>query len=952
MSAKRLATGGEIDRSRPLRFTFDGKTIHGFEGDTLASALLASGNRLLGRSFKYRRPRGLFGMGVEEPNIYADIRKDGTHAPNQRVTTVAAEDGVSLQSANTYPTAASDRMGFVDLFSRFIPSAFYYKTFMWPNWHMFEPRIREMAGLGRVDPTQGGVTGQQLNHFCDAVVVGAGPVGLAAALMLAEAGQKVLVADDGNRPGGSLLYREAQIDGVDGATWLARTLARLAELGARILPLTTAFGVYDHGLIALNQRMANGRPDRLWRVRAGRVILAAGAIERPLPFALNDLPGIMSAQAGLSYLRRHAVLAGERVVVASNNATGPEVARAFAAAGAKVALVDQHGMAGNLAGTDLAGVEHIRGRIVAAKGRKSVSAVVLEDGRRLEADCVLVSGGFTPTIHLYAQAKGKLRYDETLAALVPDTAVSGLTVIGGAAGQFSLAEAFAGLPAALSLGTAPPVALPAPFAITPAFPDPAMTGRVWIDYQHDVTTKDVALAARENFVSVEHLKRYTTLGMATDQGKTSNLNGLALMGQLTGRSIPEVGTTTYRPPFTPVPYTSLAGLRGDERMDPLRRLALESRHRELGAVMGEYGGWLRPAHYGRDDSAILQEARTARDTVGLFDATPLGKIDVIGPDAAEFMDFIYYNTMSTMKPGTCRYGFILNESGIVYDDGVLVRMSDEHFIVSCSSSHVPGVFAMLEEWRQDRFQTKRVHVHNSTAETATITVTGPLSRKVLEAAGIEAAMTDDPFRHMTTIPGRLGDTALRLTRVSFTGDRSYEVSVRQDLALPLWMALENAVRAAGGTVIGVEAISLLRAEKGFIIIGKDTDGMTRPMDLGVSGPLQKKKAEFIGKRSLLLEEAQRTDRMQLVGLVPVDGDEPLPTGAHGLDLGGAAPRSIGYVTSSYPGVSVPHPVALGLIERGASRHGEVIELQHLGKRLKARITAPCAFDPKGDRLNA
>ncbi|VDC27531.1 2Fe-2S iron-sulfur cluster-binding protein [Pseudogemmobacter humi] len=946
MTARRLPLGGEIERARPLRFTFDGKVIEGFVGDTLASALLASGRQVLGRSFKYRRPRGLFGAGVEEPNICADVTEGAAFRPNQRVTTEPARDGLVLRSASTAPDAERDRTGFIDLFARFIPSGFYYKTFMFPDWHLFEPRIRAMAGLGRVDPAKTGPVGDQVNHFCDALVIGAGPVGLAAARMLAGAGKSVVLADDGSRPGGSLLYREAEIDGMPGADWLAETLAQLAGLGVTILPRTTAFGLYDHGLVALNQRHEDGRADTLWRVRPERIVLAAGAIERPLPFSMNDLPGIMSAQAGLSYLRRQAVLPGANIVVAANNSTGAGVARAMAEAGARVTLVDRRPDTAPLSGIAC----HAGRSIDRALGRKAVQGVVLDDGTEITCDCLLVSGGFTPTIHLYAQAKGRLAWDETRLAFLPGDPVPGLTVIGGAAGQFTLGEAFATLPAALGLEGAP-TAAPSSYAITPAWPEPGRKGRIWIDYQHDVTAKDVELAARENFTSVEHLKRYTTLGMATDQGKTSNLNGLALMGALTGREIPEVGTTTYRPPFTPVPYTSLAGLRGGERMNPLRRLALEGRHRALGAAMGEYGGWLRPVHYGEDDAAILAEAKMARATVGLFDASPLGKIEVIGPDAADFLDFIYYNTVSTLKPGGCRYGFILAESGVVYDDGVLVRLDEHRFVVSCSSSHVAGVHAMLEEWRQDRFPARRIFIHNATAGTATITVTGPEARAAIRAAGIAADLDDAAFPHMTTRPGRHGDTPLRLTRVSFTGDRSYELSIRQDLAPGLWDALDGAARALGGGPIGIEAVMILRAEKGYIVIGKDSDGMTRPMDLGLAGPLRSKKAEFIGKRSLLQEEAQRPDRNQLVGLQPADGGGLLPVGAHGLDLSGAAPRSIGYVTSSYPGAGHDGPVALALIERGASRHGEVIELHHLGSRRRARITAPCAFDPKGDRLN-
>lgn len=941
MTAQRLPHGGEIDRSRPLRFTFDGKVIDGFQGDTLASALLASGHKVLGRSFKYRRPRGIFGAGVEEPNIYADVTEGGSFRPNQRVTTELARDGMVLRAANASPTAEADRTGFFDLFARFIPSAFYYKTFIWPNWHTYEPRIRQMAGLGRVntEQTEGGL-GQQINHACDVVVVGGGPVGLAAALMRARLGQSVVLADDGTRLGGSLLYRDARIDGQSGAEWLAATLAELAALGVTLLPRTTAFGIYDHGLIALNQRHETGRPDTLWRVRPSEIILAAGAIDRPLPFASNDLPGILSAQAGLTYLRRYAVLPGQNIVVATNNSTGAEVAMAMAGAGARVVLVDRRPDA-----PDIPGLATHKGRSIArGLGRRAVHGVVLDNGAELTCDALLVSGGFTPTIHLYAQARGKLRWDDTCLAFVPGDPVPGLRVVGAAAGHFALRHAFA------DMGFAADVA-PVPYAITPAWPEPGQKGRVWIDYQHDVTAKDVELAARENLISVEHLKRYTTLGMATDQGKTSNLNGLALMGQLTGRSIPEVGTTTYRPPFTPVPYASFAGLRGGERMNPVRRLALEGEHRALGAVLGEYGGWLRPVQYAAGDAAPLAEAKMARATVGLFDASPLGKIEVIGPDAAEFLDFIYYNTVSTLKPMCCRYGFILSEGGIVFDDGVLVRLEEARFIVSCSSSHVASVHALLEEWRQDRFPTKQIFIHNATAETATLTVSGPKARAVVAAAGVQADLDDAGFPHMTTRWGKWSGLPLRLTRVSFTGDRSYEISIRQDQAAPLWQALLAACQVAGGGPMGIEAVMILRAEKGYIVIGKDSDGMTRPMDLGVPGPLKSKAAEFIGKRSLLTEEAQRADRNQLVGLTPADGLGLLPVGAHGLDLTGA-PRSIGYVTSSHPGAGQDAPVALALIERGASRHGEVIALHHLGQRRQARITAPCAFDPLGDRLHA
>ncbi|MBN8291808.1 (2Fe-2S)-binding protein [Rhodobacter sp. NTK016B] len=931
MTAYRLPQGGEIDRTQPLRFTYDGRQVQGYAGDSYASALLASGETVLGRSFKYRRPRGIFGAGVEEPNIHADIRLKGHVYPNQRVTTEVAQDGAELRACGAAPGARSDRTRFVDLFSRFIPSGFYYKTFMRPNWHLFEPSIRAMAGLGRVDSTQpDALQGEQRNHHCDAVVVGAGPVGIAAALMLAEAGQSVVLCDDGTRAGGSLLSRAAVIDGMEGAAWLAQALDRLAEAGVTLLTRTTAFGVYDHGLIALNQRR-EGQADLLWRIRPQRIVLAAGAIERPLPFDRNDLPGILSAQAGLTYLRRYALVPGKRLVIAANNDTGEEILRVLRSAGAEATLIDTR------KGTT----------IRSARGRQQVQGVTLSSGESIACDALLVSGGFTPTIHLHAQSGGKLDWDAAKLAFVPRPGTSAVISVGGAAGHFTLAEAFAALPAALGVGHAPQ-AEPQTYRVAEAWPRPGMKGRVWIDYQHDVTVKDVELAKRENFVSVEHLKRYTTLGMATDQGKTSNLQGLALMGALTGRTIPEVGTTTYRPPFTPVPLASFAGARSGSRMNPVRRLALEPQHRTAGATLGEYGGWLRPVHYGADDSAIQSEAKRARQTVGVYDASPLGKIEVMGRDAAEFVDFVYYNTMSTLKPGRCRYGFMLSEGGIVHDDGVLVRLDGGRFIVSCSSSHVASVHAMLEEWRQDRYPDRQIWIHDATAETATVTVSGPKALAVLKGAGIEAG----DLAHMATGWTAIDGHELRVTRVSFTGDRSYELSIRQDLAPILWDRVIAAAKDEGGGAMGIEALMILRAEKGFIVIGKDTDGMTRPMDLGSDAPLRRKKADFLGRRSLTLPEAQRDDRNQLVGLIPADGQGLLPVGAHGIETRAGVKHSIGYVTSSYPGAGVDQPVALGLIERGAQRHGEEITLHHLGETRRARLVSPCFLDPNGERLDA
>lgn len=932
MSGWRTEKGWALDRTKTLSFAFDNKTVPAIQGDTVASALLASGQRIVGRSFKYHRPRGFWGVGSEEPNGIADVQGI-QHRPNVQMTLEPATQGLHLRSINGHPSAEHDRMAFLDHFARFIPAAFYYKTFMLPDWHLFEPRIRAMAGLGRLDPAaQGFGPTAPINATCDVLVVGAGPAGLSAALAEAKAGRNVILCDEGGRPGGSLLFRPARIGGLDGRDWVAAMVAELTTLGVRILTRTTAFGRYDHGLIGLAEAQPDGTAPRIWRVRATETVLAAGSIERSLPFANNDLPGVMSAEAGLHYLSRFGVAVGRRVIIATTNGTAYDTARALHEVGAEVTLLDlRSAPAGSHPFRVLSGE-----RIEAALGRRQVDAVRLASGERIEADTVLVSGGHTPSVHLYSQAQGKLRWDEGLQAFLPGTPIAGLRVIGAAAGIFDLSRILPGQG----------VEAAAHGATTAAWPKPKAKGRIWLDMQNDVTAKDVELAHRENLTSVEHLKRYTTLGMANDQGKTSNLPGLALMAGLTGRSIPETGTTTYRPPFTPVPLASFAGLRGGELMNPVRRLPLESEHRADGALFREYGGWLRPAWYGADDSSVLREAKAARQGVGLFDGSPLGKIEVIGPDAAKFLDFIYYNTMSTLKPGRCRYGFVLTEGGAVYDDGVLVRLDENRFIVSCSSSHVQGMGLLLEEWRQDSFDRARVFIHDATAQYATLTVTGPKSRDLLVAVGLAA----EDLPHMALTFGQFQGLQVRITRVSFTGDRSYELSIRADRALDLWRVLKDAGRAFDAVLLGGEALMILRAEKGYIVVGKDTDGRTRPMDLGVKGPFEKRKGEYLGRRSLHLP-AVKDQARDLVGLESLTPD-PLPLGAHVVETVAAKRQSRGFVTTSHFSPNLNRPIALGLVAGGSTRMGEIVTLYHLGQTVAARIAPVCALDPEGRLLDA
>jgi sarcosine oxidase, subunit alpha len=948
LSGCRLPEGGAIDRGQPLAFTFDRKPYIGFKGDSIASALLANGVRVVGRSFKYHRPRGIFGSWTEEPNAIVDVTRAGRTTPNLRATAEPLENDLAVRSLNAAPTAAEDRAALIDKFSAFMPSGFYYKTFIWPRWETFEPTIRAFAGLGRVDPNNRPPgDNPQLDVRCDLLVVGGGPAGLAAASAAGRAGRVVFLLDDRDDIGGQLVHRGGSIEGGDWREWAASVRASVEASGGRVMTSTTVFGAYDHNLFCAWERRAP-RPDALWRIRPSKVVIAAGAIERPLVVPDNDRPGVMSADAALVYLRRFAVRVGKRIAIAANNDSAYPVGEALSEAGAEVEILDTRADAPATRLRVSRGVE-IDGVI----GRMGVEGV-RAGGRVRAVDALLLSGGWTPTVHLYAQARGKLRYDAALVALVPMTAVEGMTVAGAANGAFALDEALRqGHAAGEGEGSAPnaPAGL---YRVAAAWPKPGSPGRRWIDFQSDVTLKDIALTSREGYVSVEHLKRYTTLGMATDQGKTSNVNGLAAIAALTGRSIEETGTTTYRPPFVPVPMGVIGGRRRGALMNPLKRLPLEAEHRADGAQLREYGGWLRPAWYGLDDPGLAseREAKRARDAVALFDGSSLGKIELIGPDAAKLADFNSYNRMSTLKPGKIRYGFLLSETGVVFDDGVTLRLAEDRFLVSCSSGHTDAVVTRLELWRQDRFDPRRVVIHDTTAQWATLTLTGPRACDLIAALDLGVPLDDESLPHMAFSMGAFDGAPLRIARVSFTGDRSYELSTPARRARNLRARIVEKLPAFGGGLLGLEGLMILRAEKGYVVIGKDTDGTTMPQDLGVSGPRESRKDEYIGKRSLFTPVARDGSRKQLVGLAVAGGEAPLPTGAHLVTGGGNARRSLGYVTSSYMSPILGRPVALGLVEDGFSRMGEAVGVYHLGAERRAAIAPAVALDPDGKRLHA
>jgi sarcosine oxidase subunit alpha len=787
--------------------------------------------------------------------------------------------------------------------------------------------------------------------------------------------------------GGRLLWDEADVDDAPGRNWVAATEAQLrAAPETQLLTRTTAVGYFDHNALALVERVTDAMGpgehgpaprQRLWQVRAKRVVLATGALERPIVFPGNDRPGVMLAQAVRCYLGRYAVAAGDRAVIFTNNDDAYLTAFALIANGAsKPVIVDARAtIAPELAqAAKTAGARVVTGGAVTATyGDPVLKAIQMRDheGRetRVACDLLAVSGGFNPTVHLFSQSGGKLAFDETIAAFAPARSAQAEQSVGGAAGVFSLSDAIAqshgaGLGAAKLAGfkadarrmKAPRVEAPPAPAIEPCWQVDGPAGKAFVDYQNDVTSADIALSARENYVSVEHLKRYTTLGMAADQGKTSNVNALAIMGELTGRSPAETGTTTYRFPFTPAAVGLLGGRARGELFQPLRRTPMFAWHEARGAKFEEYGGWLRPAAYlkpGETQHAAEQrEALVVRTSVGIFDASPLGKIEVKGPDAAEFLDRIYANTVSTLKPGRVRYGLMLDEIGVVIDDGVTARLAEDHFLVGTTSGGALRIAAIMEEWLQCEWTDLEVLIAPVTTAWGVANIAGPKARELIEAVGTDIDVSAEAFPHMSFRTGTVAGERARVFRVSFTGELSYEINVPARRLSRLWEILVGEGTPMGLEPIGVDAWMLLRTEKGYLHVGADTDGTTDPADIGW-GHVLKREHDFIGRRSLLRPDHRREDRLQFVGLEALDAKRTLPIGAHVRATHARRSGSQGYVTSSGFSPMLGRGVALGMIRAGRTRHGETVEVVGPdGSVAPARITPPGVYDPKGERLNA
>lgn len=983
----RLPSGGRlIDRATTLGFTFNGRRLKGYGGDTLASALLGNDRMLVGRSFKYHRPRGIVASGPEEPNALVGLGQGARFEPNQRATTTDLFADLVAQSQNHWPSLDFDIGALNGLMSRFLSAGFYYKTFIHPRafWkHLFEPAIRHSAGLGRPTSEPDADRYEHLYAFADVLVIGGGIAGLQAARTAAESGARVMIWEQSAHWGGRAPVDDPDVEGMPPDDWISATLHWLrAQPNVTLRSRTMGAGVYDHGYALGYERVADHLPGldaprhRLWRVRAGRIITATGAIERPLSFAGNDVPGVMLAGAVRDYVVNFGVAPGRRTVIVTNNDDAYRTAITLHSAGLEVAaVIDARARAtGDLPQRARSlGIRVMTGRAIArVRGRGRVTGVDIcqhtgtgAAGALIACDAVAMSGGWSPVVHLWSHCGGKLIWDAGAALFRPDparapTGADGAAFVaaaGAANGVMRGAALLADARAAAAGGDAP---APEPEAITPVWIMPAAAGpglraKMWLDFQNDVKVSDVQQAAREGYVSVEHAKRYTTLGMATDQGKLSNINGLAVLSDAQGAPIPDVGTTTFRPPYTPISMGAIAGEARGDVFQPLRRTPMHDWHAAHGADWEPAGQWRRPYCYLRPgearNDAVAREILAVRGGVGLIDASTLGKIIVKGPDAGRFLDMLYTNMISNLAPGKCRYGLMCSENGFLIDDGVVARIDEDTWLCHTTTGGADRIHAHMEDWLQCEWFDWRVYTANVTEQFAQIAVAGPKARDLLQAlGGLDVSSGALPF--MSWAGGRLAGIPLRAYRISFSGELSYELATPAGHGLALWQALVDAGQDLGVIAYGTEAMHVMRAEKGFIMIGDETDGTVIPQDLGLGWAISRKKADYIGKRAQERAHMTDPDRWKLVGLQTLDGSV-LPEGAYAVtdarnDNGQVVTE--GRVTSTCHSPTFDRGIAMGLVRHGPDRMGEVLRFNRVdGTTVEARIVDPCLYDPKGGR---
>ncbi|APX12354.1 sarcosine oxidase subunit alpha family protein [Tateyamaria omphalii] len=973
----RIDGKGLIDRSQSLSFRFDGNTYRGFPGDTLASALLANDIRHVARSFKYHRPRGILTAGSEEPNALMTIGCGPATDPNVRATVQELYEGLEARSQNAWPSLGLDLLSVNDLAAPFLGAGFYYKTFMWPRvfWEkVYEPVIRRAAGLGALSGEQDAEHYEKAYAFCDVLVIGAGPAGLMAAWAAAQAGARVIIAEEDSMMGGRLNAETLQIDGKPGADWAAHMVATLAAMdNVRLMPRTTVTGAHDGGTFGALERVShheNGVPEggvkeTFWRIVAKRSILAAGAIERHIAFQSNDRPGIMGAGAVRTYLNRFGVSPGKAVTVFTNNDDAHRTALDLQDAGVHIAAVIDSRKDAQALGD----YRVMQGAMVTgAEGRKGLNAIRVETAtgtEKIATDCLAVSGGWNPTVHMTCHMNGRPTWDDGIASFVPTPgSIPGMEAAGACNGAFATAACLTqGVAAAKvsldALGlTAPDIDIPhaddSAYVLEPLWAVPGK-GRAWLDFQNDVSVKDVKQAAQENFTSVEHMKRYTTQGMATDQGKNSNVAALALLADATGRGIPETGTTTFRPPYTPVALAALgAGAQG-KGFAPERKTTSHAATIAAGAPMIEAGLWYRPSYFPLPDEKTWRqscdrEVGWVRNAVGICDVSTLGKIDIQGPDAAKLLDFIYTNMFSSLKEGRVRYGLMLREDGHVMDDGTTARLGPNHYVMTTTTAAAGQVMRHLEFVSQALHPDWDVRIMSVTEQWAQFAVAGPKSRDLLNGL-LDQPIDNDAWPFMSCGPVDVQGVKGRLFRISFSGEHAYELAVPSRYGDSLFRLLVARAEGLGGGAYGMEALNVLRIEKGFIT-HSEIDGRVTAQDIGMERMLSKKK-DFIGATMAQRPGFTEAGRAQLVGLKPVGPVKQLTAGAH-IYSDGAEPvaeHDQGYVTSVGFSPTLGHFIGLAFVTDGLSRHGDVLNMVDHVRRIQTRVELcdPVFFDPKGER---
>ena len=993
----RLNKEGLINRNKKISFTFNGKKLFGYEGDTIASALIANGIHLVGRSFKYHRPRGFFGAGVEEPNAKLQVEFNGHSEPNVNATEMELVEGLSATSQNCWPSVNFDIGAINNFLKMFFPAGFYYKTFMWPKsfWYkIYEPFIRKAAGLGVASIEKDKERYEHKFEYCDLLVTGSGPSGLASAYAAAKNGAKVILAEDKPRFGGTLLTDDVSIDNLSGKDWAEKIITELKSMpNVTVKNRSQVFGYYDHNMLVMFERVSDHLEkkskftprQRLWYIRAKETILSTGSIERPIVFGNNDTPGIFLSAAAKEYMKVYGVLVGKKPLIFTNNDSAYETALEFKKNNVEPIILDtreEHSSElideAKSKGID---IRFSHGVIVANGYKKVKSAKIgklnkdknsFEKIETIDCDCICVSGFWTPSVHLASQSGNKLKYEEKIDAFIPDKKKQHETSVGAANGSFTLEESLkngfengSNLSAKIT-DTKTEIAIPnvneKKYGAHDKFwcmPLPKNENpKRFVDFQNDVSVSDIEIALREGYRSIEHVKRYTTLGMATDQGRTSNLNGLQLVSNIENKIVPEVGHTTFRPPFTPITIGTIVGREVGMEYMPTRKTPMHEWHEKNNAVFVDAGAWKRPRYYKQGNETLFEaskrEAKNVRENVGICDVTTLGKIDIKGPDAAEFLNRVYTNAWMKLPVGKARYGLMLREDGIVMDDGTTTRISENHYHMTTTTAQAANVLSHLEYYLQIVWPELNVNVVSTTEQWAGAAIAGPKSRDMLSKLYPDLDVSNDALPFMGYKEADFFGVPSRIFRISFSGELAYEINVKSDHGMFMWEKMMEVGKEFGNQPYGTEALSTLRIEMGHVA-GPELDGRTIPSDVSLNGLVSKKK-DFIGKNSLGREAFNVESRQKIVGLIPIDRKSSIPEGSHIVqDQNAKLPNpKLGHVSSSCWSVENNNPFSLAIMKDGKNMIGKkffaVSPLKN--KSIEVEVISSHYVDPEGKRVRS